>query len=430
MLEFAVTDVESGERMASFPPKPVSLFAIENLSGIKEVSADLLGQLGVNLTTRGRQEIIRATSTASMQAEMALARGITAQRQGTEVEALSYFIQARNLDAGLTEATSRMNILAADISSGNIGIDARNEIAWRRQWIERLQEAENLFSSTIRNPQPFYIVYSTNIQRGAINFQRETIELSIDMSFFPDFSWANQINEVIRTVSDGLKATGRADTWGLDWPAISIETPSPFTTQAKNLTSTVVVEIINEQGRSIGRQTVTSPYGFLIANQTIFPLWQWEGTVTFPAVDANMITDRLNIRITSIDGNPAETVARERMISVMPQSEWEQEPAKRVVDQARREWNRVRTEEITLSDWGNRRLTYTLSNNLNSIEQAISTRASQIVDLNNVTWRVNTALSADVRNLMNQHNVNYSMTTYIDGESRVITVNRRTGNQC
>jgi hypothetical protein len=51
---------------------------------------------------------------------------------------------------------------------------------------------------------------------------------------------------------------------------------------------------------------------------------QWEGDVTFPAVDANLITDRLTIRISSIDGIPAEDAARQKRISVMPETEYRQ----------------------------------------------------------------------------------------------------------
>jgi hypothetical protein len=51
---------------------------------------------------------------------------------------------------------------------------------------------------------------------------------------------------------------------------------------------------------------------------------QWEGNITFPAVDANLITDRLTIRISSIDGIPAEDAARQKRISVMPEAEYRQ----------------------------------------------------------------------------------------------------------
>ena len=57
MLEIAVTNAESGERRASYPPKAVSAAALENLSTVKEAPVDLLNQLGVKLTALGLQEL-------------------------------------------------------------------------------------------------------------------------------------------------------------------------------------------------------------------------------------------------------------------------------------------------------------------------------------------------------------------------------------
>ena len=128
-LELAVTDVENGERKASYPPRQVSFLALENFSAVREASAELLRQLGINLTAQGSQELRRTPDTSRVQSENLLARGIAAQRQGTVVEALSYYIQSANVDPRLAEAASRMNIMNANISSGNIGMDARNDIA-------------------------------------------------------------------------------------------------------------------------------------------------------------------------------------------------------------------------------------------------------------------------------------------------------------
>jgi tetratricopeptide (TPR) repeat protein len=323
MLELAVTDVESGERRASYPPKAVPPSDLENLAAIKEATAELLKQLGVLLTDAGLRELMSAANRAQVKAETALAKGIEAQRQGTVVEALSYSIQANNYNAGLLEAANRMNILAADISSGNIGQDTRNDIAWRRQWAARLQEAEAFFSNTVKGPQPFYIVYSTAITQGKIDYQKETVELTIWMGFYPDYVWAGQVNGAIRAVRNGLQATGRVQVWGLDWPLKSVGNPSPFAAQKREATSTVVVEIVNDEGKSIGRQTVKAPYGFESRAAAVKPLWQWEGDVVFPAVNANAITDKLTIRISSIDGAAAESAAKQKNISVMPLTEWE-----------------------------------------------------------------------------------------------------------
>ena len=45
--------------------------------------------------------------------------------------------------------------------------------------------------------------------------------------------------------------------------------------------------------------------------------------MAFTGVDANFITDRLTIRIASIDGIAAETAAKQKRISVMPEDEWQ-----------------------------------------------------------------------------------------------------------
>jgi len=146
ILELSVSDVETGERKASYSPKQVTFAELESLSAIKEASADLLSQLGVKLTASGLAELKKAAP-AQVQAGAALARGIVAQKQGTEVAALSYYFQAAALDPSLLEAVNRSSVMSASISSGNIGADVRNDIQWRREWISRLTETEKYFAS-------------------------------------------------------------------------------------------------------------------------------------------------------------------------------------------------------------------------------------------------------------------------------------------
>ena len=55
-----------------------------------------------------------ANSAQAVNAQTALAQSITAQKQGTVIEALSYYIQASNYDTGLAEAASRMNVLSGN----------------------------------------------------------------------------------------------------------------------------------------------------------------------------------------------------------------------------------------------------------------------------------------------------------------------------
>ena len=54
------------------------------------------------------------------QAQAGLARGITAQAAGAQVDALFNFSQSISFDPSQIEALSRLNILSTDISGGTI----------------------------------------------------------------------------------------------------------------------------------------------------------------------------------------------------------------------------------------------------------------------------------------------------------------------
>ncbi|MDR0598504.1 MAG: hypothetical protein LBG84_00265 [Treponema sp.] len=85
-------------------------------------------------------------------------------------------------------------------------------------------------------------------------------------------------------------------------------------------------------------------------------------------------------------------------------------------------------EEEILVPEVNLLLSYSLSNNLSEIERAITARTGLKIALDNIPWSLNTDLSASVKDLMNKHNVNYSMTIFNGDGERLILVNRRVGN--
>ena len=334
MLELAVTDAESGERRASYPPKAVSLIALENNAAAREATADMLKQLGVNLTAAALQELQTVeNNTAKIQAENALARGIAAQRQGTEVAALSYFFQAAAFDPTLAEAANRSSVLAANISSGNIGEDARNEIVWRRNWIARLTETEQYFNNYFDNffktaSMPYTLYYTTKIKQGAIDFKNETITLSIETGLRDSREWPGSVEPVllsmqssIKAVQDGLTATGRAAVWGLDkWPGQSGFNLKPFGRQNKNFT--VIFELVNDKNQVIGRQTLQASGSYEIfapmpgARTNISVSADDRKTVTFAGVKAVNITDNLTIRVASVNRVNAETAAKNGILQI------------------------------------------------------------------------------------------------------------------
>jgi len=300
MLELAVTDVESGVRKASLSPTPVTPAALENLSAVKEASAELLRQMGVTLTASGLAELKRPLALSQVNAETALARGVVAQRQGTEVAALSYFFQAASLDSSLVEAANRLLTVSADISSGNIGMNVRNDIAWRRDWLARLTETEN-FLNTL--PPPYTLFYSTGIETGAINYRTEKADLYTHTIL--SAAGHDSLQKVLQAIYDGLTATGRKDDWGLaNWPVEGVTKTNSFASQ-KQYTLRVVFELVNSQNRVIGKQTITlNPRFNLSFNNNLIGIdyrKNIHNTITFNSVKANDISDSLTIRIASVN---------------------------------------------------------------------------------------------------------------------------------
>jgi len=86
--------------------------------------------------------------------------------------------------------------------------------------------------------------------------------------------------------------------------------------------------------------------------------------------------------------------------------------------------NTMITENIFIEGIG--QLTYSLSNNIEDIENAVFTRTGYTINLRTTRWDLNTEdLSQNVKTVMNRHNVNYSMTIFDDS----VIINRRDGNR-
>jgi hypothetical protein len=338
ILELSVTDLVTGVRRVSYGPQNVSLLAMQNMSAIRDASADMLGQLGVQLTERGLAQLRSEANTSHIQAETALARGINAQRHGTEVAALSYFFQAVAFEPAMVEAVNRSSILAANIRTGNIGDDARNEIQWFNDWVARLRETEqffnNYFNEFFRNlpPMPYVLYYtSDDIRRiGEVNVRAGTLTLgTVETLLSSSDEWLKSIEPVfqsmqssVQAVLDGLSATRRARSWGLDnWPQQGAFNIQHFTRRNENFL--IEIELLNSRNQVIGRNSfrAEAAYEFPVplpgrGEQRILISWNSINSVIFSNVRADDITDNLTIRIARVNNIPAETAARDGILQV------------------------------------------------------------------------------------------------------------------
>jgi uncharacterized protein (TIGR02145 family) len=285
---------------------------VEDLSALKEASADLLKQLGVSLTESQLAELNGPVASAQVQAQTALAHGVVAERQGTSVAALSYFYQAAAFDPTLVEAVKRSSVMSANISGINLGENIRNDIVWRKKWVEQLKETEETFYKIINNaPPPYTLYYSTVIETKNINYQKETADLNISLNLLASAEWFSALQRSLKAamaVYDGLNATNRKNDWGLgEWPEKGVSYANPFASKRQDGIS-VEFELVNQQGNVIGRQTSKLKPSISIDKNFVVEFKANESsTLTFNGVNANDISDKLTIRLASVNGKPPKT---------------------------------------------------------------------------------------------------------------------------
>jgi uncharacterized protein (TIGR02145 family) len=212
--------------------------------------------------------------------------------------------------------------MAANISSGDIGAVARNDIAWRKAWVERLTEAEKYFDNLNKTvSMPYTLFYWDEIIQGDINYKDETMSLTIKTYLHGGKginAWALSVERALQAVYDGLEATKRKEAWGLsNWPRQRVTDLNPFTRQSR--TFTIVAELVNSGNKVIGRQEFkTGGYWEYVTDRRPKVRTSTDGykDVRFTNVKADEITDNLTIRFASVNGETAETAARKGVLQI------------------------------------------------------------------------------------------------------------------
>jgi hypothetical protein len=333
ILDLGIADASKGERKYSMAPKSFTAAQIESGEAAAAAVEELLSQMNIPLTDQGITELYKTAKQDTVNAEVAMSRGIVAQKKGTEIQALSYYLQSANYDPALTEAASRVNILTANITSGNMGENIRNDIAWRDQWRARLAEAEQVYSNYMKQQPLYFLVYGVNLKYGETNYSNNTVPIGgVTLDLVPDAAWFNAAGSVVRVVNvvrDGLMATGQAGKWGLDWPRNSMGN-YPF--NGRDQRFDVVVELVNADGKTIGGERITMQSGYNVewwgdhTFRRLIPRMNGIQNLGFSRVNAYDITDSLTVRIASIDGVAAETAAKTKGINILREAEYAQLP--------------------------------------------------------------------------------------------------------
>jgi len=281
-LELLVMDMKTGQRKALHRPKPIAPWALENLSAIRTAAADLLVQLGVELTPEAIKELEGAENPVRVQAEKALALGIIAQRQEMIIDALSCFFQATTFDPSLSGAIGRASAVSSAILNRDLDEDAQDKLQVHDEWRTIITAARLYYEKHL----PYELVY------GNINSEKVT-NITLNIGLIPaDDTWRT-INNLRQSLTI---ARQQDETLKLDLDKIE---PRKIA---------VTIEIVNENDVVLSKAS----YTFTNPSETN----QEKAVLRFTNVKASDITEQLTVRVVSVNEVPAQEAGKTGYIQI------------------------------------------------------------------------------------------------------------------
>jgi hypothetical protein len=195
---------------------------------------------------------------------------------------------------------------------------------------------------------------------GETDYAAETVDLSFNLALGPVDPGFHALNGLLKQLDD----TGKRTTWGFGgWPLGAVqEAPEATVLEGgRDFSFPVEAAVVNEDGKTIGTSRITlnsRAMRFSAGDKQVEPPPGSNGTVLFSGVDANDLTDNLQIRITRIAGKDAAesgyirvTASRAQYEALLPwQTAWE-----RGDRQARQTW---RGDRRAYQFWGGDRWVY------------------------------------------------------------------------
>jgi hypothetical protein len=131
-VSFRVNDTETNEIQASFNKQYGEEDILSGLAA-KEAVRELLAGLGVELTSDGERQLLTIQE-RPVKAQANLARGMAAERADNDVEALAFFIQARDADPQMREASQHIQNFANVPIGTSIQEKARYAQQQKEKW--------------------------------------------------------------------------------------------------------------------------------------------------------------------------------------------------------------------------------------------------------------------------------------------------------
>lgn len=210
-LSIRINDKEKNVSIAAHNKPNCSYEDLESGKALTEAVDDLLCQLKVELTSEGRKALLEVgtvKNAASISAQKLVAQGTVAQQKGSNIEALSYFIQAATSDDSLERALKAMSNGSQIIAAGDFGTKARNLIQRRNEFKQLIATTKSYFEKNI----PYLIVYDPNLQMGKINYEKETFDMTVTIAVVKDI----EKEKIYKNIIQAYESETDSKNWGLD----------------------------------------------------------------------------------------------------------------------------------------------------------------------------------------------------------------------
>lgn len=293
-----INETETNTTKFTYSDNTVSARTIKNGVAANMAVKDLLGQIGVELTSEGLTAINGGVDENTLKAQENLSRGINASKRGTTVEALQYYYTAAEYNVNNEEINSRLKMIQNSVSSGNLGDLARSEDEAYDYWVKVLSEAEDFFEE---NP-PYAIVYSTKIDRKS----RTTSELQNKENTFEiiiGLVSSNNSKKTINSLKEGLNHSPAVVKNAIDeWPRYSVSN-NRVNEWARTYYCDVTVQLLNSVDKVIGERTCSlnlSGPDLMDSDFSTVKDLEKLGKISIAHVKSEDITDNLTIRISNV----------------------------------------------------------------------------------------------------------------------------------
>ena len=218
-LIFNITDAETGETKAAASVPNCLASALENGEAANKISYELMTGYGIKLSKDAIAALTKSAElmTSEVQAQASVAKGILAERSGSNIEALTYYVQAQKNNSKLPEAAKLMQNMTSVVSAGNFGARAKNLIQLRKDWKKLLGEAGKYVDSV--KPE-FELRYFSDIKPGKINYKTKSMTMAVTAPYLRQINNSEDIYLFAKKIRDAYKKIPESKDWKLDIDAL------------------------------------------------------------------------------------------------------------------------------------------------------------------------------------------------------------------